>query len=116
MTSAVRVSCGLYKIVLLTYPRDFRRRFGSEMTTTFSEMICGEWESKGLAGIMRVWWFALREVFSVAVRLHLQSPIVVATSLSVLSSVAMFTPCRTCAAANRGPVQKLKDDFKCYSW
>jgi hypothetical protein len=60
------------------------------MATTFSELICGEWESKGLAGIMRVWWFALGEVFSVAVRLHLQSPIVVATSLSILSSVAMF--------------------------
>jgi hypothetical protein len=35
MTSAVRVSCGVYKMVLLTYPRDFRLRFGSEMATTF---------------------------------------------------------------------------------
>jgi len=90
MPSAAQVSCRLYRMLLFTYPRDFRLRFESEMVTTFSELICGEWESKGLAGIMRVWWFALGEVFSVAVRLHLQSPIVVATSLSVLSSVAMF--------------------------
>jgi len=33
MTSAVRVSCGLYKMLLLIYPRDFRLRFESEMVT-----------------------------------------------------------------------------------
>jgi hypothetical protein len=31
MTSAVRVSCSLYKMLLFTYPRDFRLRFESEM-------------------------------------------------------------------------------------
>jgi len=91
MTSAVRASCGLYKMVLLTYPRDFRLRFESEMATTFSELICGEWEHNGLSGVARVWQSALAEVFSVAVPLHLQSPIVVALSLSFLCSSALFT-------------------------
>src|SRR5882724_4610951 len=38
MTSAVRASCGLYKMLLFAYPSDFRLRFGSEMVTTFSDL------------------------------------------------------------------------------
>ena len=90
MTSAVRVSSGLYKMVLLTYPRDFRLRFGSEMATTFSDQICGEWEHSGLPGVARVWRSALGEVFSVAVPLQLQNSIVVAISLSFFCSSALF--------------------------
>ena len=90
MTSAVRVSCGLYKLLLFTYPGDFRLRFGSEMVTTFSDLIRDEWEHKGLAGVARVWRSALAEVFSVAVLLQLQRSIVVAISLSFLCSSALF--------------------------
>jgi len=90
MTSAVRVSCGLYKMLLFTYPSDFRLRFESEMVTTFSDLICGEWEQKGVLGIARVWRSALGEVFCVAMPLHLKSPMVVTISLALLSSVALF--------------------------
>ena len=90
MSSAVRASCGLYKMLLFAYPSDFRLRFGSEMVTTFSDLIRDEWEQNGLPGVARTWWSALREVFSAAVPLRLQSPIVVATSLALLSSVALF--------------------------
>ena len=77
-------------MVLLTYPRDFRLRFESEMVTTFSDLTSGEWEHNGLPGLARVWRSALGEVFSVAVPLQLQSPIVIATSLALLSSLALF--------------------------
>jgi hypothetical protein len=90
MSSAVRVSCGLYKMLLFTYPGDFRLRFGSEMVSTFSDLICGECEHHGLPGVARVWRSALREVFSVAVPLHLQNTLVVAISLSFLCSSALF--------------------------
>jgi hypothetical protein len=90
MTSAVRASCGLYKMLLFMYPGDFRLRFGSEMVTTFSDLICGEWEHHGLPGVARVWRSALGEVFSVAVPLQLQNSIVVAISLSILCSSALF--------------------------
>jgi len=90
MSSAVRASCGLYKMLLFAYPSDFRLRFGSEMVTTFSDLICDEWEQNGLPGVARTWWCALGEVFSAAVPLHLQSPVVVAGSLALLSSVALF--------------------------
>jgi hypothetical protein len=90
MTSAVRASRGLYKMLLFAYPSDFRLRFGREMVTTFSDLICGEWEHNGLPGVARVWRSVLGEVFSAAVPLQLQSSIVVATSLSLLSSLALF--------------------------
>jgi hypothetical protein len=56
----------------------------------FSDLVGGEWEHKGLAGVARVWRSALAEVFSVAVPLQLQSSIVVAAPLSLLSSFALF--------------------------
>jgi hypothetical protein len=90
MTRAVRASCALYKMLLFTYPGDFRLRFGNEMVTTFSDLISGEWEQKGLPGVARVWRSALGEVFSAAVPLQLQRSIVVATSLALLSSFALF--------------------------
>jgi hypothetical protein len=90
MTRAVRASCALYKMLLFTYPGDFRLRFGSEMVTTFSELISGEWEHKGVPGVARVWRYALGEVFSAAVPLQLQRSIVVATSLALFSSLALF--------------------------
>jgi hypothetical protein len=90
MTRAVRASCALYKMLLFTYPGDFRLRFGSEMVTTFSELISGEWEHKGVPGVARVWRSALGEVFSAAMPLQLQRSIVVATSLALFSSLALF--------------------------
>lgn len=90
MTSAARVSCGLYKILLFTYPREFRQRFKYEMVNTFSDLICGAWEQKGVLGVARVWQSALGEVFSVAVPLQLQNPIVVTTSLALVSSFVLF--------------------------
>jgi len=77
-------------MLLFAYPSEFRQRFGSEMVTTFSDLICGEWEHNGLPGVARVWRSALGEVFSAAVPLHLQSPIVVTTSLALVSSFALF--------------------------
>jgi hypothetical protein len=77
-------------MLLFAYPSDFRRRFGSEMVTTFSDLICDEWEQNGLPGVARTWRSALAEVFSAAAPLRLQSPIVVATSLALLSSAALF--------------------------
>jgi hypothetical protein len=75
---------------LFTYPGDFRLRFGSEMITTFSDLVSGEWEHEGLPGVARVWRSAVGEVFSAAVPLQLQRSIVVATSLALLSSSVLF--------------------------
>jgi hypothetical protein len=77
-------------MLLFTYPGNFRLRFGGEMVSAFCDLISGEWEHKGLPGVARVWRSAVGEVFSAAVPLQLQRSIVVATSLALLSSFALF--------------------------
>lgn len=90
MTSAIRISCSLYRVLLFSYPRDFRLRFGNEMVATFSDLILDEWEQNRIPGLMRAWRFALRELLSVALPLQLQSSIVIAMSLAFLWSFALF--------------------------
>ena len=90
MTSALQLSCALYDLLLFTYPRDFRTRFGAEMITTFSDQVCGEWERNGLPGVVRVWRSAAGEIFSVAIPLQLRSSMVVAMALSFLWTSALF--------------------------
>jgi hypothetical protein len=51
MPSFVRVSWGLYKMLLFVYPR--RVRSTNEMVSTFSDLICGEWERKGGPAILK---------------------------------------------------------------
>ncbi|HXU19698.1 MAG TPA: hypothetical protein VN788_03850, partial [Verrucomicrobiae bacterium] len=77
-------------VVMFAYPREFRLRFQNEMLSTFSDLIHDEWERKGLSGIAHVWRSALAEVFSAAVPLRLQSPAVIAISVAILSSFALF--------------------------
>src|SRR5215469_9599512 len=90
MTSAIRISCVVYRVLLFSYPRDFRLRFGNEMVTTFSDLILDEWEQNGTPGLMRAWSSALRELFSVALPLQLQSSIVIAMCFAFLWSFALF--------------------------
>jgi hypothetical protein len=90
MSSAVRMSCGLYKILLFTYPSDFRLRFENEMVTTFSDLIWDEWKHNRLPGVARVWRSAVGELFSVAVPLQLRNPLVIAASASALLSIVLF--------------------------
>jgi len=90
MISALQMSCALYDLLLLTYPRDFRVRFGAEMVTTFSDQVCGEWKRHGLLGVIRVWYSAALEVLSVAIPLQLRSSVVVAMAVSFLWSSALF--------------------------
>jgi hypothetical protein len=90
MTSATRLNCGLYRVLLFAYPREFRLRFGAEMASTFLEQIRAGRNRNGFPGIVRVWLGAVAELFSVAMPLQLRSTIVLAMSLSFLWSLALF--------------------------
>src|SRR5260370_31331892 len=90
MNSAARVSCGLYKMLLFTYPREFRQRFKCEMVSTFSDLICGEWEQKSVLGVARVWRGALGGGVFFPVPLLPQNPIFVLHSLWLVFSFSLF--------------------------
>ena len=60
------------------------------MLATFSDQIREEWQENGVLGVLRVWFYALGELLSVAVPLQLRSSIVVAMSLAFLFSFGLF--------------------------
>ena len=49
-----RVTTRLYRVMLLLYPRAFRRRFGEAMCETFDDALHAA-RQEGLAAVGRVW-------------------------------------------------------------
>jgi hypothetical protein len=90
MPRVLRDSRIVYSALLFVYPREFRRRFGSEMLGTFSDQLSDEWAQNGAVGLLRVWRSAVSELFSVAVPLQIRNPTTTAMALSFLVSSAVF--------------------------
>jgi hypothetical protein len=90
MTSALRASCGLYKMLLLAYPRDFRRRFEKRDAQHVFQSAERRVGAPRPAGAARLWRFVFAQVLSAEVPLRLQNSIVVAMSLAFLFSSALF--------------------------
>ena len=90
MPNSLQMCCSLYRLFLGFYPREFRQRFGVEMTQVFADQMQGEWKRHGVVGIVRVGLIASWEVMSVAAPLQLHNPVVIAIVLSFVSSSALF--------------------------
>jgi len=90
MPNALQMSCFLYRLLLGFYPREFRQRFGVEMTQVFADQMWGEWQRHGFMGMVRVGVTAAWEVVSVAAPLQLRNSVVIAAALSLVSSSALF--------------------------
>jgi hypothetical protein len=63
----LRFSSRIYEGMLLLYPSDLRHDFGLEMVEVFNEDVAEAWRTRGSAGVIRVWWCAVREVLTIAV-------------------------------------------------
>ncbi len=59
-------SIWLYEKLLLLYPENLRRDFGSEMALAFAEDLRSAWGDARIAGVLQIWWYALRELVTVA--------------------------------------------------
>jgi hypothetical protein len=90
MPNALHMCCSLYRLLLGCYPREFRQRFGAEMTQVFADQMQEEWKRHGVVGIVRVGLIAGWEVMSVAAPLQLHNSVVIAVALSFVSSSALF--------------------------
>jgi hypothetical protein len=86
MPNVMRLSCVAYNLLLTAYPREFRRRFGSEMAELFAKQMSAEWNRHQLGGLMRVWLTAVCEIVSVAGPLQLRNPALIAAVLSFICS------------------------------
>jgi hypothetical protein len=56
----------VYERSLVCYPKHLREDFGNEMMQVFDEQVSDAYSRSGLAGILRVWFSATREIVTVA--------------------------------------------------
>jgi hypothetical protein len=90
MPKALRISCAAYGLLLALYPKELRQRFGEDMMQVFADQMCGEWQRRGVIGVVRVWFTSGWEVISVAAPLQLRNPVVIAAAFSLVSSSVLF--------------------------
>jgi hypothetical protein len=60
------ISGKVYRRSLICYPKDLRDDFGSEMMEVFEEQVSDAYSRRGFVGILRVWFSATREIFTIA--------------------------------------------------
>ena len=63
----------LFQLVLLAYPREFRRDFGSHMTQLFGDCYRAEKESGRPFGVGRLWLHTLLDLVRTAPKEHLEN-------------------------------------------
>jgi hypothetical protein len=90
MPKIIRLSCYVYRRMLIFYPRDLRRRFGSEMVEVFADQLSEVALEQRSIGMLSLWGTALWELLSVAAPARLQSTTLIACTVSFLASSAMF--------------------------
>jgi hypothetical protein len=77
-------SVWLYERLLLLYPRELRCEFGSEMILAFADDLEAAWGDARIAGVAQIWWYALREMLTVALPAQRSNPCVLVPALSFL--------------------------------
>ena len=90
MQIAFKMCSQTYGVLLAFYPRDLRSSFAGEMTEVFDQQLQGAWDESGLMGVLRVWLYAFRELFCVALPAQLSQPVVVVPTLSLISNSFIF--------------------------
>jgi hypothetical protein len=106
-TVLLGVSRKVYASSLIFYPKDLRGDFGDEMSAAFDEQAWEAYSRKGLSGLLRVWFGAMREIVTVAFPGRLAErmlPIVAVAATSALMlwfasyiSYVMETACSGCS-------------------
>jgi hypothetical protein len=66
MSGVLVRSAWIYEKLLRLYPEDLRRDYGSEMVLAFADDLEAAWGGARVAGVIRIWWHALRELLTVA--------------------------------------------------
>src|SRR6185503_13960819 len=67
------VSPRVYRLLLLAYPADFRREYGSQMTQVFRDCCRQQVQQAGTLGLLRVWFQALRDLVQTVPYEHLDN-------------------------------------------
>jgi hypothetical protein len=90
MNRAAGLSNCVYAVLLRLYPLEFRQRWAEEMAETFALQVEDAWQERGFAGITRIWYRGLAEVFQVAFPLQVVRPAVVVPVVSIAGNTVIF--------------------------
>jgi hypothetical protein len=66
MKELLVASAWIYEKLLFLYPEDVRRNFGGEMALAFADDMEAAWGSGREMEVVRVWWWAARELLTIA--------------------------------------------------
>ena len=95
MTTPLPLSSRLYGRLLVFYPEDLRRDFGTEMALVFADDLAAARREAGLRGVLRVWRCALAEFLRFALPGHAASPAIrvplIVFAISCLTMAGEFT-------------------------
>src|ERR1700728_1378374 len=72
----------VYEKLLLLYPKDLRRDYGGEMVLAFADDMEAALSQGRTMGVIRVWWYALSELLTVALPSQRSNPSVLVPALS----------------------------------
>jgi hypothetical protein len=91
MNTLATASAGIYQVLLLVYPQQFRRRYGAEMTSVFFENCRYTCHSRGFLAVIGLWLSTLQDLLISASAEHLASFICQARSdVRAISRAPMF--------------------------
>lgn len=75
-------SVRVYQKLLLLYPEDLRRDFGNEMVLAFAEDLQQAWGDARWAGAIQIWWYATRELLTIALPGQRSNPYVLSPAVA----------------------------------
>jgi hypothetical protein len=90
MNRVAALSNRAYVILLRLYPAEIRQRWEHEMAETFAFLVEDTWHERGIAGVARIWYRGLAELFQIALPLHVVRPTVVVPVISIAGNTAIF--------------------------
>ena len=79
-------SIRIYEKLLLLYPEELRRDFGGEMVLAFADDLKQAWGDARIAGVMQIWWYAVRELITVALPAQGSNPYVLSPAIAFLAT------------------------------
>jgi hypothetical protein len=92
MTRFLPWSLRTYRLLLLLYPDDLRRDFGSEMFEAFADDLSVECAARGVKGAIRIWRITLCEVIRIGFPAWLQIPAIAVPALSAATVFVSQSP------------------------
>jgi hypothetical protein len=85
----MRILERVYRASLFLYPAEFRREFGPEMAEVFAMQLA---HARDPVEAARCGWYALLEVFTLALPMRVVDPDLVAPAASLLGTPAVLLP------------------------